>query len=475
MKAIAYAYIIGGLNRGAVLCHLTTVIIMMHTIESKYKYTLTTDIISLLSIAAFIGSIVGTLLQPRLVKKFGRYNTLRIVAVLSFVMNALCMPHIHWGYLFVFKFMAGLTTVMQVTIVPAIGGEVLDSKVRGVVGSFLNISLQLAMIICNIIQFIICLHPNLYPVSLVFPCTMSVLMIILTFMMREEKPKADVEMQNTQTQEAINNQTQIPVTESIFQKKYIKSFVVAITMGMAVGAAGITPVLQYSTIIFKTTFKSKKSGTIGGIITSSESLVSALIMMPLIKRFKRKTLFITGLTLMLLCYIALIIVLYLDLEKTTSNNSVLCITAAMIFGYNISGASLFYIIIGEVFPQKIKTIASAIAMATVSVCVIIQTYVFPHLKQQENYIFYLVWMIIVYFLVIFVIPETSNKTLEEIEMEMIPKKYHAVKEVKIEPAIDTANEQNDENNEPEIQELQDEANISDRELVVSPSVTNFDQ
>ncbi|CAL6022894.1 Hexose_transporter [Hexamita inflata] len=461
MKAIILAYIIGGLNRGAALSQLTTVMIFMYKSKAKYNFALTIDTICLLSIASIFGSIFGTMLQPKLVKKFGRYITLRIVAVCTLIINSLSIPMIHWGYLFVFKILSGTFTVMQVTLVPAIGAEVLAPKIRGVVGALTNMSLQLSMIICNIIQYFICLDTRLYPVSLVFPCTMSVLMIILTFMMKEEPQKKDVEAQSTQTQEAaVVNQAQDASKtklESIFQKKYIKSFVVAITMGMAIGATGINPVLQYSTIIFKDTFNSKKSGTIGALITSSISLGASLIVMPFIRRFKRKQLFVSGLTLMLLCFAALILVLYLKLEKTLSNDLVLCITAVMILSFHMSSASLFYIIIGEVFPLKIKTTAISIAMATASISVIIQTYVFPHMKQQENYVFFLCWMFLVYLCVIFFVPETSNKTLKEIELEMIPKKYHEVSDVK--EKVD----------EPSV------VTVANADIVISPSVSAVDQ
>ena len=92
MIPIVLAYIASGLNRGAMLCQLTTVTIFMYTKMSKYKYTITNHIISLLSIASCIGAIIGTISQPKLVRKFGRYATLQIVAVMTLIMNALTIP-----------------------------------------------------------------------------------------------------------------------------------------------------------------------------------------------------------------------------------------------------------------------------------------------------------------------------------------------------------------------------------------------
>ncbi|CAL6016922.1 Sugar_(And other) transporter family protein [Hexamita inflata] len=435
MKPIVFAYILGGMNRGAVLCQLTTVSMKMYIMVAKYNFTLNIDIISLLSVASFIGSIIGMLLQPNFLKWFGFYVSLRIVAVLNLIANGLCMLEIHWGYLFALKIFAGFTSVMQVTLVPAMGGELLEPKIRGIVGSLTNLSLQLSMVICNVIQYFVQQNPKLYPVTLVYPSAISIAMIILCFIMKAPKVKDDVEMRSTISVE--QDLKPVVKSESIFQMKYFKSFIIAITMGMSVGASGINPVLQYSTLIFATTFKSKKSGTIGAIITSCISLASSAITMPFVKRFKRKQLFNTGLGVMLLCYVALIIILYSKLDnKTLSDDLVLCITSLMIFSFNISSASLFYIIIGEVFPRQVKTAAISFSMAASVGSLIIQTYVYPHLNQQENYIFFLCWMFVFYIFVVFAVPKTANKSLEEIELEMIPKKYQIANQTKEEKEVE---------------------------------------
>ncbi|CAL5995685.1 Hexose_transporter [Hexamita inflata] len=431
MKAIIFAYIFGGLNRGATLCQLTTVSIQMYTAVAKYKYNLTVDIISLLSIASFIGSIIGMVFQSLSLKLFGFYVSLRIVAVINLIANCLCMIEVHWGYLFVFKIFAGFSSVMQVTLVPAIGGEQLEPKVRGIVGSLTNLTIQLSLVICNVIQYLVQQNNKYYPLTLVYPCAISLIMLIFCFIMKAPEAKSDVETRTGVQAEVETSQKQAVVTESIFQMKYLKSFVVALTLGMSTGASGINPVLQYSTIIFKNTFNSPKSGTIGAIITACISLASCLITMPVVKRFKRKQLFNGGLGVLLLCFVALIIILYLELDnKTLSDDLVLCITSVMILSFNISSASLFYIVISEVFPRQIKTAAIGFAMAAAVASVIIQTYVFPHMNQQENYVFFLCWMFVVYIFVVFAIPETANKTLEEIELEMIPKKYWTQKDEK---------------------------------------------
>ncbi|CAL6051999.1 Hexose_transporter [Hexamita inflata] len=295
----------------------------------------------------------------------------------------------------------------MVTAIPAIGAEVLDAKIRGTVGSLTNVSLQLSMVLSNVVQFFISSNSKFYPVSVVLPSVFALLMIIICFMLKEGEGQKKVKV----------------VNDNLMQRKYVKTVIVAVSLGMSIGATGLNPILQYSTIIFKDTFNSPKSGTIGSIITSSLSFIFSIVVIPMIKKYKRKSLFILGLNLILICQLTIIITLYLNPPKKTQNGIILGATFAFIFCYAFSSGSLFFVIMGEVFPVQVKTICVNIVMGVNLITLLITTFIFPLLKQQENYLLYVCWVILVQILIIVFIPETHNKTLEQIEMEMIPEEF----------------------------------------------------
>ncbi|CAL6051985.1 Sugar_(And other) transporter family protein [Hexamita inflata] len=419
MKIVILAYVIGGLTRGTMLYQLTTVLIQMYTGISPVTYTLTPTIIAVLSISCLLGSLIGTVLTLKLVKRLGRETSLRLVSILTLVLNIIAAPAVHWGYLFVCKALGGVTTVLMVTMIPEIGAEQLDARIRGIVGSLTNVSLQLSMVLCNIIQYFICLKNAFYYISHVLPSFLSVVMIILSFMMKEKSAKE-------KTLEEI-------VPESILQKKYKKSLIVALSLGMSIAATGINPILHYSTIIFEETFSSPKSGTIGALITSGVSFLASIFTLPLIKKYKRKTLFCLGLNIMIACYITFIVTLYvLPMQSSTSKIIILAATAVAIVSYHFSSGALFFIIMGEVFPRNIKTVSINITMGTCVLAILITIFIFPLMSQQSNYIMYLCWVLLVEFLIIVFIPETHNRSLTEIEAMMVLAEYRIDMENKVE-------------------------------------------
>ncbi|CAL6003147.1 Sugar_(And other) transporter family protein [Hexamita inflata] len=413
MLAIVITYIIGGLTRGTVLYGLTTVIIQMNNNTALIKYNLTKGVTSLLSVACLLGSIVSTILAPKLIGKIGKTNTLRFVSFLSLVANILIFPAIHWAYLFVFKSIAGFATVLLITVVPLIGVEQLDPKIRGVVGSLTNVTLQGGMFISYIIQYFISSQDRFYPLSVVLPTILSIAMIGMSFIIKERKQEVS---ETTNTVVVQPNITKI----NIWQKKYTKSFIVAISLGMSIGATGSSPILQYSTLIFKNSFNSPKSGTIGAIIMSGISFIAALAALPVVRRYKRKTIFTIGLNIILCCYIIMITVMYVKPAKKVSDAIILATTIVFIISYAFSSGSLFFVIMGEVFPPQIKSIFVNMSMAINQLTLLITTFIFPLLKQQENYILYFCWVVLVEVLIIKFVPETHNKLLSQIEFEMIP-------------------------------------------------------
>ncbi|CAL5985361.1 Major_facilitator superfamily protein [Hexamita inflata] len=265
---IILTYTFGGLVRGAALYGLSTVIINMLQDSSKISFVTTNVVISLLSTGCSMGSIVGTIIGPKIIQKMGQIKALQMVSLITLAANILMFPSIHWAYLFGLKIISGVSSVLLLTIIPLICMQQVDSKLRGIVGSLSNLNMWASMFICNIIQYFICQSSKLYPISQIYPTVISVVMTIMSYIVKEQ-----VKEQQTLSSSTIKN-------ESIFQKQFKTCFIVAFSLGMSLGSTGFTPILQYSTLIFKNNFSSPKSGTIGAIITLGSSCNQICICKP---------------------------------------------------------------------------------------------------------------------------------------------------------------------------------------------------
>ncbi|CAL5978786.1 Sugar_(And other) transporter family protein [Hexamita inflata] len=412
---IVLTYTFGGLVRGAALYGLSTVIINMLQDSSKISFVTTNVVISLLSTGCSMGSIVGTIIGPKIIQKMGQIKALQMVSLITLTVNILMFPSIHWVYLFGLKIISGVSSVLLLTIIPLICMQHVDSKLRGIVGSLSNLNMWASMFICNIIQYFICQSSKLYPISQIYPTVISVVMTIMSYIVKEQV-KEQQKFSST-----IKN-------ESVFQKQFKTCFIVAFSLGMSLGSTGFTPILQYSTLIFKNNFSSPKSGTIGAIITSGISLMSCILALPFVKKYKRKLLICLGQNTMMICYIVMITVLYLQLNQAVSDTIILVTTIIYVIAYSFSTGSLFFVMMGEIYPPAIKSVFVNLTMGIHVTTLLIVTFVFPLLSQQQNYIIYFIWVLLDQILIIKYVPETHNKKMEEITQIMIYKEHKITKQ-----------------------------------------------
>ncbi|CAL5990473.1 Sugar_(And other) transporter family protein [Hexamita inflata] len=398
-------YTISGLTRGAALYGVSTIIIEMTKQSSVYPYETPKTVITLMSTGCLIGSIIGSAVGPQIIFKLGRIRSLRFMSLLILLVNILMFPSIHWVYFFVLRIISGISSVFLVTIVPQICIQQVEPKHRGIIGSLTNLNMWTGKFIGDIIQYLVCQDAHLYPVTQVFATVMSVAMVIMSYTIKEQ-----TQQHSSQT---------APQKENVWQTKYQTCFAVAISVGMCLGSTGFTPILQYSTLIFKSSFDSPKSGAIGAIITSGITTVSCFLALPVVRKFPRKILFLVGQILMMLCCLAMIIILYLNLSKKTSDNIILALTVIYIVAYSFSTGTLFFVLMGEIFPLHVKPFFVNLTMGTNMLSILIVTFIFPLMKQQQNYIIYFVWTGLVLILINAFVPESFNKTSEMINEKMM--------------------------------------------------------
>ncbi|CAL6040246.1 Sugar_(And other) transporter family protein [Hexamita inflata] len=410
---LSLIYILGGICRGAVLYNISTVIIEMYQKMAQVPYDHVPDLVSIISVSATIGSIISSIVSTQMVRKFGARSILIFTTAISLISCCLVLPSIHWIYLFVFKFISGFSSCFTISLIPMVCAQYISVAQRPIVGSLYSVSLVLSMVVCNVIQFFISSEKQLYWVIQVLSIVSSAFLLILSLKTPKEKHE-------------------VLKSENVYSKKYTKCFLVAFIIGISIAGTGYNPILQFSTLIFKNSFNSPKSGTIGAIITSSINLISATISIPVVRRFKRKVLLIVGSILMLLSYTVTILALKLVKDTKLQNNIVLGATISFIFFYSCSSGSLFFVLIGEVFPKQLKMFFMNFVMVIHFVGTMVTTFIFPIIDEFINYILYIGFCSINLILIVKFLPETKGKSFEEIEREMITESRKVVlKDVEI--------------------------------------------
>ncbi len=123
-----------------------------------------------------------------------------------------------------------------------------------------------------------------------------------------------------------------------------------------------------------------------------------------------------GIAGMAICLAAVGFAFYLNMQQ---GYAVLVAILAYIACFEISLGPLTFVVIAEIFPNRIRGRAMSICIFILWVAVFIVSQTFPMLKDSigVGYTFwiYMIMAIIAFLFVWKMIPETKGKTLEEIE------------------------------------------------------------
>lgn len=107
-----------GLNQGIATSNCNTVVIKGY-INPPANEIIENYIISLLSVAHLIGSVIGSFSCSILLDKLGPKNLSMISGLTAAIFHAISIPRVHWGYLFAMRLLMGIPSAIISTVVPS--------------------------------------------------------------------------------------------------------------------------------------------------------------------------------------------------------------------------------------------------------------------------------------------------------------------------------------------------------------------
>jgi SP family sugar porter-like MFS transporter len=104
----------------------------------------------------------------------------------------------------------------------------------------------------------------------------------------------------------------------------------------------------------------------------------------------------------------------------------LLLVLAAIACYSMSLAPITWVVISEIFPNRIRGAAMAVAVFSLWTACFILTYTFPklnrHLGAAGTFWLYAAICVVGFIFIKLKLPETKGKSLEEIEKELVNKR-----------------------------------------------------
>lgn len=153
------------------------------------------------------------------------------------------------------------------------------------------------------------------------------------------------------------------------------------------------------------------------------NFVCTILAYQIMDRFNRRTILLFGSIVMALA-IGTLSVLNFTLSVQSAAIPTMILIAVYIFGFAVSWGPICWLMIGEIFPLNVRGVGNSIGSAAnwignfiVSQFFLVLLSIF-HNNVGGPFAVFTFFAIVSIFFVIYMVPETRGKTLEQIEMEM---------------------------------------------------------
>jgi sugar porter (SP) family MFS transporter len=206
----------------------------------------------------------------------------------------------------------------------------------------------------------------------------------------------------------------------VFSRQMRRPLGIAITLALLCQLTGINTVLYYGSIIISEHFHGQSTGSAlaANVIIGITNLVCTLIALVVLDRWGRRTMLLTGTAGMTLALITMVCALRMvSVSPLIVLGSVIAYTGFFAFAMG----PVPWIIISEIFPNKIRGRAASIATSALWIGTLIVTFTFLSLVKHFNisgtFSIYAVLSLVSFIYIWWIVPETRGKTLEQIQQE----------------------------------------------------------
>ncbi|CAL6022786.1 Sugar_(And other) transporter family protein [Hexamita inflata] len=371
-------YLAGGFVRGTALNNLSTVTIQMYSNLTNHFDT-KGQIMAFLSTCVMCGSMLGTFTATPIILKLGRKIAISIMALIYLISNIACMIPVHWIYLSVMKTLTGLSSSVIMTTVPMLFSEFVAPKQRGIFSSLINLFICFGVLLTAIVQLFIAPYDKLFFVTFIPGSVSGALLLVLTIWVKEVSTSKDLIVSEQKVQPS-----------SIFDKKYRKCLLIALTLGPC-----------------------------SFIIVSSANTLAALIATPFIRRISRRKLWFSSLFGCMICQLSQIILTLINVNENILAYLKLTFTISFLISFQFGIGPLYLAILSELFPLEVKTKLMNFGMVLFWTVLITTTLLFPLIPKWTSYLIFLSIQTSCMIVLFINLPETTGKTLQEIRKIMV--------------------------------------------------------
>jgi SP family arabinose:H+ symporter-like MFS transporter len=396
-----------------------------------------------------IGCIVGAAGAGVLGDKFGRKKVL-IMAAILFIIGSIgsAIPDTFTGYI-IARIIGGLGIGITSTLCPLYNAEIAPAKYRGRLVALNQLATVTGIFLVYFINMgIVGYGDDAWDISTAwrlmfgFGVLPGLLFLVLLFFV-PESPRWLIKQGRAAESlpillrihgDELARQEVLDIKESfkqesgsirqLFSPTLRLALIVGVGLAVLQQVTGINAIMYYAPEIFKETGAGTNASLIQTILVGLINFLFTILALWLIDKVGRKALLLAGSASMTLC---LVVIGAAFQTGHTTGPLVLIFILLYVASFAVSLGPVVWVIMSEIFPNRIRGKATAIAsMALWTADYIVSQTFPPMLASAGPGITFWIFGIMSLFTFIFtwrVVPETKGKSLEEIESLFALKKY----------------------------------------------------
>lgn len=389
---------------------------------------------------ALWGTVVGAIFGGIPTNALGRKKTLLLIGVLYFV-SALGSALVDGPYIFAFfRFIGGLGVGASTIAAPAYVSEIAPSKDRGRLVGLYQFNIVLGILIAFLSNYLLRdtgaepwrwmlgveAIPALIYMLFVFTIPESPRWLVSKGRIEDAKdtlnyidPEINVEDKIFKIRHQSENEVK---GENIFMKKYRFPLILAFLIAFFNQLSGINAFLYYAPRIFREAGLGESTALLSSIGIGAVNLLFTLVGVFLIDRLGRKILMYIG----SIGYIISLALVSAAFFLNWGGYSVPIFLFIFIASHAIGQGTVIWVFIAEIFPNHIRASGQAFGTSThwllAAIIPSLIPFLFSTIGAGTVFAFFAFMMVLQLLFVIFLMPETKGKSLEELSSELSIKK-----------------------------------------------------
>jgi MFS transporter, SP family, arabinose:H+ symporter len=404
----------------------------------RQTYQLSPKVIGITVDSAVLGAIFGALLAAIPGERFGRRDSLKIMAVLYLTSAIGCAFAWNWYALIVFRFIGGLGIGGSSVLSAMYLAEIAPPDLRGRLVGFFQFNIVFGILVAYLSNYLITLQEfglaewrwelgvTALPAALFFVTLFGIPRSPRWLVKKNRIEEARKILQLTgehdyehELQEIVQSihVEQEQAAEKLFSRRYLLPIFLAVTVGMFNQLSGINAVLYYLNDIFAYAGFSRASSSLQAVAVGGTNLLFTILAMSVIDKIGRKILLLVGAVAMALCLAGVSVIFF----SGSHQNLLVWLLIGFIASFAFSQGAVIWVYLGEVFPNNVRAKGQSLGSFShwfmnglISVC-------FPLMAASSGgypFAFFAAMMVLQFFVVLLVYPETKGLSLEEMQKKM---------------------------------------------------------